>query len=190
MYVQPSVLALLALARSDPDPDFVNPIILASSDMACPDTNPASVFLETSRHLAPASVNRAFAHTSGLLAPQLPSTQLHPVPETRSFIVPTPAGSDPITHLANITGAAMSSAPDIDTFIKGCHFQTVTAPTPSAYKSATPLLHSLTPSGFPYAVSKPWYLKIIKAAIRKGPHKSTRNPASTTLCRAELAYRV
>ena len=76
MYVQPSVLALLALARSDPDPDFVNPIILASSDMACPDTNPASVFLETACNLSQAVTNRADDRTSGLLAPQIAYSQI------------------------------------------------------------------------------------------------------------------
>ena len=134
-------------------------IILVSSDIARPDTNPASVSIETSRHLAPASANWAAAHTSSLLSPHISSAQLQPDLEIRSFLIPAPAGSDSIPHLANSMGASMSSAPDIDTAIKGCQFQTISAPPPSAYHPATPLLQSsqlpstslgtLTPSGTP-----------------------------------------
>ena len=80
----------------------------------------------------------------------------------------------------------MSSTPDIDTFIKGCQFQTVTAPTPLAYHPATPLLQSLASLGFPAAFGKPWSLDTIRAAIRKGPHTSTRKPSSTAFYHAEL----
>ena len=133
-------MALSALDRSDHDPTFVKPIILASSDIARPDIDPSSVSIETSHQLALASDNCAAARTSGLLTPQLASAQLQPTLETRSFLVSAPVGSDPIAHLANIMGAVMSSALDIDTFNKGFQFQKISAPPPSAYHLATPLL--------------------------------------------------
>ena len=84
----------------------------------------------------------------------------------------------------------MSSATDMNTFIKGCPFQTVTAPPPLAHHPKMPLLQSLASSGFPDAVGKPWSLDTIWAAICRGPHTSTRNPDSTAFCRAELSDRV
>ena len=157
--VHPSVLALSSLACSDPDPAYVStffqPIILAPSDIARSNPDPAFSSLETTIHLASASTTRAAARTSGPLAPQLASTHLHPAPETRSFIVPAPAGSDPIPHLTIITGATMSSAPDIERFIKGCQSETVTAPPPSTQHLVTPLLQYLASSEFPYTVGKP-----------------------------------
>ena len=72
MSVQKSVLAPSALARSDPEPAFVNPILLASSDIVRPVANPASIYIKTSRHIALASANRAAARTSGVLALSLP----------------------------------------------------------------------------------------------------------------------
>ena len=188
--VQPSVLAPSALARYDPDPTFVKPIVLASSDIVRLITDPASVSIETSHHLATASANRAAARTSGLLDPQFPSEQLHPSLETCSFLVPAPAGSNSIAHLADITGAAISSAPDIDTFVKVCQFQTTAAPPYLSSHLATPLLQSLANSGLLAAVGKPWYLDAIRSKIDRGPCTSTRNPASTAFCRAELSDRV
>ena len=126
--IQPSVLAPSYLARSDPEPVFVKKLLLASSDIAIPVMDPASVFNETARPPATASAVHADARTSGLLAPQLGSAQLQPALDTRSFLVPAPAGSDPITNLADITGDAMYSAPDINTFIKSCQFHTIAAP--------------------------------------------------------------
>ena len=160
------------------------------SDIALPVTDPASVSIETAQHIAPSSYNCSAAHTSCLLAPQIASAQLHPDLEIRYFLVPAPAGSDSIAHLANITGATIYSSPDIDTFVKGCQFQTIAAPPPSAYHLATPLTQSLATSGFLAPVSNPWSLDAIKAAISKGSHTSTQNPASTAFCRVELAYRV
>ena len=189
-FVHPSFLAPSSLARSDIDPKFVKPIILALSDIALPVTDPASVSIETAQHIAPSSYNCSAALTSCLLAPQITSAQLHPDLEIRYFLVPAPAGSDSIAHLANITGATIYSSPDIDTFVKGCQFQTIAAPPPSTYHLATPLTQSLATSGFLAPVSNPWSLDAIKAAISKGSHTSTQNPASTAFCRVELAYRV
>ena len=59
-----------------------------------------------------------------------------------------------------------------------------------AHHLATPLLQCLSSSGFPAAVYKPWSLDTIRYAIYKGPHTSTRNPASAAFCRADLADRV
>ena len=105
--IQTSVLVPSALARFETDPTFVNPIILASSDISCPDTYPASVPLETPCLIAPPAANCAAARTSRLLSPQIASTQLQPDLETCSFIFPAPAGSYPIANLANIAGGAM-----------------------------------------------------------------------------------
>ena len=188
--VQPSVLAPSALARSDPDPAFFKPLLLNSSYIASPVTNPASVFIETSRHLATASAICTAAQTSGLLAPQFASAQLQPTLETRSLLIPTHAGSDPIAHLADITGAAISSAPDIDTFIKSYQFQNIAAPLSSSYHLVTSLLQSLATSGLPAAVVKPWSLGAIRSAIKRGPHTSTHNSASTTFCCEDLEDRI
>ena len=159
--VHPSVFPPSALSCSNPEPTFVHPIILAPSDIARPDTDPASVYFETARHLASASANCAATRSSGLLAPQLSSTQLQTAPKTRSFIVPDPVGSELIAYLTIITGAAMSSALDINTFIKGCQCQTVTALPPSDHHPAMPILQSLKSLGLPAAVGKPWSLDTI-----------------------------
>ena len=169
---------------------FVQPIILDPSDIALPNTNPASVSFETAFHLSTFSANRAAARTSSLLDPQLASNYIQPAPKTRYFIVPATACSDLIAYLAIITVAAMSFAPDINTFIKGCQFQTVTAPPPSAHHPATPLLQYLASSGLPAATVKPWYLDTVWDVIHRGPHTPTHNPASKAFCRADLAERV
>ena len=123
--VQPSVLAPSSLARSDIDPTFVKTILLASAELAGSVTNPAYVYLKTACHLEPSFDNRAASHTSVIFAPNHTYAQLQPALYTRSFLVPSPAVSNPIDHLTNITGTAMSSAPDIYTFIKCCQFQTI-----------------------------------------------------------------
>ena len=84
----------------------------------------------------------------------------------------------------------MSSASNIDTFIKGCQCKTIAAPPSSSKHPTQSLLQSLATLGFPEAVGKPWYLDAIRAAIKKGPNTSTRNSASTIICRKELADRV
>ena len=156
---QPILLDLSALAHSYPNPasvfTFSQLIILAPSVFAHSNPNLASVSLEAACHLAPASATCASARTSGLSAPQLASAQIQPAPDTRSLIVPAPDYSDPIAHLAIITGAVISSVPYIDTLIKGCQFQTVAVPPPSTQHLATSLLQSLTSSRFPATVGKP-----------------------------------
>ena len=181
-------MATSAPARYDPNPAFFKPTLLASSDISHPVINPASVSIETARHIAPASTNRAAAQTSGLLAPQLDPAQIQPALETRYFLTPNPAGSDPIANLTEIKGTAMSYDPDIDTFIKGCQFQTIAAPPTSSYHQETPLIQSLETLGFPAAAGKPWSLDPIRDAIKRGPQTSTHNPASTFFCLEELAY--
>ena len=84
----------------------------------------------------------------------------------------------------------MSSAPDIDTFVKGCQFQTIAAPPSLSHHLDKSLLQSLATSGFLAAVGKPWSLDAIRATIKRGPHTSTCNSASTTFCLKELADRV
>ena len=163
---------------------------MASSEIARLVADPASVSIETARHLYPASAICAAARTSGLVYPQLTSAQIKPDLENRSFLVPAPAGSDPIAHLADITVTAMYSSPDIVNFIKCCQFQTIAEPPSLPYNLATPLLHSLATSGFPEVVGKTWSLEATRAAIKRGPHTSTSNTASTASCCAELADQV
>ena len=160
-------MAPSALARFYLDPVFVKTISLASSYLASPVTNLASVFNETALPLATASYIRAAARTSGLFSPQLAPSQIQPALETRSFRVPAPAGSDPIAHLADITGTAMSSAPNIDSFIKGCQFQTIAAPPSLSNHPEAPLLQSLATSVFPEAVGNPLSLDAIRYAIKR-----------------------
>ena len=85
----------------------------------------ASVFNETARPLAPSPDTSAAARTSSLPAPQLAPAQHQIAFKTRSFLVLAHTGTDPIAHLANITGTAMSLASDIDTFIEGCRIKTI-----------------------------------------------------------------
>ena len=186
----PSDLALSALARPDPDPVFVKTSPIVSPVLISHVTVPASVFKKTARPLAPDPATSTAARTSCLLYPQLAPEQLQLALETRSFLVPSPTGTDPIAHLANITGTAMSSASNIDTFIKGCQFKTIPAPPSSLHHPDQPLLHSLTNSVFPAAVGKPRSLAAIRAAIKKGPHTPTRNSASAIFCRKELTGHV
>ena len=94
-----------------------------------------------------------------------------------------------MAHLMNITWIAMSLALDIDTFIKGCQFKTIAAPPPSSHHPAQSLLQSLATSGFPAAVGKPLSLDAIRTVIKKAPHISTRNSASTIFYHKELADR-
>ena len=159
----PIVLALSDLARPDPDAVFVKTFPLVSPVLVSPVTAPASVFNKTSRLLARAPAIRAAARTSGLSSPHLASAQLQPASETRSLLLPAPTGTYPIAHLANITGAAISAATNINTFIKGFQFQTIAAP-PSSYNHPDQsLLQSLATSGFPAAAGKPWSLGAIRA---------------------------
>ena len=81
----------------------------------------------------------------------------------------------------------MSSAPDIDTFIKGCQFHTVAAPPPSAQHPATPLLQSLSSSRFQYSIGKTWFLYTIWGDIRRGTDIYTRYSASTAFCHDDPA---
>ena len=176
----PSYLAQSALARPDLDPVFVKTFPLVYPVPVSPVTAPASVFNKTALPLAPAPTTRAAARTSVLLASQFSTKQLQPALETRSFLVPSLTGNDPIAHLANITGTTMSSVLDINTFIKGCQFKTIAAPPPSSHHLAKSLLQSLATSRFPAAIGKPWSLAAIRAAIKKVPHPSTRNSTSTS----------
>ena len=100
MYEPPSVLALSALARLDPGPVFVKTSPLVSPVLVSPVTVPASVFNKTARPLTPDPATSAFARTSCLPSPQLATEQLQPALETRSFLVPAPIGTEPITYLA------------------------------------------------------------------------------------------
>ena len=92
--------------------------------------------------------------------------------------------------MANITGTPISLASDIDTFTKGCQFKTISGHPSTSHNPAQQLLQSLATSGFPSAVGKPWSLVAIRAAIKEGPHTSTRNSASTIFCQKDLADRV
>ena len=186
----PSDLSLSSPARPDIDPVFVKTSPLVSPVLVSPVTVPASVFNKTARPLSPAPATSAAARTLCRPAPQLAPAQLQPDLETRSFLVPAPTGSNPIAQLANTTGTAMPSALDINTFIKVCQFKAIAAPPTSSHHPAHSLLQSLSNSGLPAAVGKPWSLATIRAAIRKGPHTSTCNSASTIFFRKELADRV
>ena len=166
------------------DLDFSGQVLLS------PFTAPASVYNETARLLAPAPAICTSARTSGLSVTQLASAQLQPALNTRSFLVPDPTGTNPIAHLANITGTAISAATDIDTFIKGCHFQTIAAPPSSSHHPSKSLFQALATSGFPSALGKPWSLDAIRTAIKKGPHTSTCNSSSTIYCCKELSDRL
>ena len=183
-------MAPSALACPGPDPVFVKTYPLVSSEPTSPVTAPAAVFNETSRPLATAPVICAATRTSGLSASKIAPTQLQPALETCSFLVPASEGSDPITHLVKITGTAISSASNIDTFIKGCQFQTITVPPSLPHHPAKSLLEYLATSRFTAAVGKPWSLDAIRAAIKRGPHTSIRNSGSTIFCREDLADRV
>ena len=170
------VLAPSALARSVPVPDSsatsVQPNILALSDLARSVPVPSSVSFEIDRHYYPASAlasaPRAFVRTSGPSAPQPASSRIQSATEPHYFLVPTPVGSDPMSHLAVITGYAMSSSPNIDTFIKGCQLQMVAAPPSSVQHLATPYFQSLSSSGLPAAVGNPWSLETIWADVCRG----------------------
>ena len=84
----------------------------------------------------------------------------------------------------------MSTATDIDTFIKGCQLQTIAAPPSSSHHPDQSLLQDLATSGFPEAVGKPWSLDAIRSAIKKGPHTSTCNSVSTIFCHKDIADHV
>ena len=159
----PIDLALSDLACPDIDPVFVKTYPLVSSVLVIPVTVPSSVFDEIARPLVPAPTTIAATRTSCLPSPQLSPAQIQPALETRSFLVPAPTGTKPIAHLAIITGTAMSSASDIETFIEDCQFKTIAAPPSSSHHPAQPLLQSLATSGFPAAICKPWSLAAIRS---------------------------
>ena len=159
----PSVLAPSALALPDPDSVFFKTFPLVSPVLVSPVTAPTSVSNKTALLLALSPAMCAAARTSDLSDFQLAPAQLQPALEIRYFLVPATTGTDPISHLANITGTAMSAATDINTFIKGFQFQTIAAP-PSSYNHPDQsLLQSLATSGFPAAAGKPWSLGAIRA---------------------------
>ena len=190
IFEPPSVLALSALTCSDPDPVFFKTFPLVSSVLVSPVTAPASISNETARLLAPSPALRAAAHTSCLSASQISLAQLHTALDARSFLVSAPTGTYPISHLENITEAAISAATDIDNFIKGCKLQTIAAPPSLSHHPSKSLIQSLTTLGFPGAVGEPRSLDATRAEIKRGPHTSTRNSASTIFFCKELADRV